>query len=253
MWGWPRPATGSEASTFPPPWPACWPPWALRWSWAVFWPAPEPTTTSSASKDAATKLSLGGLIGGLVTLFVAFLVGGWVAGRVARYNGGLNGLLTALWFVLLAGAMAALGAWAGDKYNVFSNVNLPQWFSRNARGASAILSGLVALAAMLGAGWLGGRLGDRYHRRVDSPIARAVPGHERLHPLMFDDLADSDAPRLGHRGVGDQLLLVAHHRGLLLPGRARRSGLGHGARSTRRGSATAPGRVRAITESARQW
>ena len=127
-------------------------------------------------KDAATKLSVGGLIGGLVTLFLAFLIGGWVAGRVARYNGGLNGLLTALWFVLLAAAMAALGAWAGDKYNVFSNVNLPQWFSRNARGATAILSGLVALAVMLGAGWLGGWLGERYHCRADSVVARTRPG-----------------------------------------------------------------------------
>ena len=127
-------------------------------------------------KDAATKLSVGGLIGGLVTLFLAFLIGGWVAGRVARYNGGLNGLLTALWFVLLAAAMAALGAWAGDKYNVFSNVNLPQWFSHNARGATAILSGLVALAVMLGAGWLGGWLGERYHCRADSVVARTRPG-----------------------------------------------------------------------------
>ena len=127
-------------------------------------------------EDAATKLSLGGLIGGLVTLFVAFLVGGWVAGRVARYNGGLNGLLTALWFVLLAAAMAALGAWAGDKYNVFANVNLPQWFSRNARGTAAILSGLVALAVMVGAGWLGGWLGERYHRRADAVVARTRPG-----------------------------------------------------------------------------
>ena len=127
-------------------------------------------------EDAATKLSVGGLIGGLVTPFVAFLVGGWVAGRVARYNGGLNGLLTALWFVVLAAAMAALGAWAGDKYNVFANVNLPQWFSRNARGAAAILSGLVALAVMAGAGWLGGWLGERYHRRADAVVARSRPG-----------------------------------------------------------------------------
>ena len=127
-------------------------------------------------RDAATKLSLGGLIGGLVTLFVAFLLGGWVAGRVARYNGGLNGLLTALWFVLLAALMGGVGAWAGDKYNVFSKVNLPQWFSGDALGTAAIVSGLVALAVMLGAGWLGGWLGERYHRRADSVVARTRPG-----------------------------------------------------------------------------
>ena len=60
--------------------------------------------------NVADELSLGGLIGGLLTLLVAFLVGGWVAGRVARYDGGRNGLLTAVWFVLLAGGTGALGA-----------------------------------------------------------------------------------------------------------------------------------------------
>jgi len=127
-------------------------------------------------KDAATKLSLGGLIGGLVTLFVAFLIGGWVAGRVARYNGGVNGLLTALWFVLLAALMGGLGAWQGDKYNVFAGVHLPQWFSRNALGTGALLSGLVALVVMLAAGWLGGWLGARYHRRADDVVAHNRPG-----------------------------------------------------------------------------
>ena len=126
--------------------------------------------------DAAEKLTAGGLVGGLATLVVAFLVGGWVAGRVARYDGGRNGLLTALWFVLLAAVTAALGAWAGDKYDVFGNVNLPQWFDSDALTGAAIATGLLAVAAMLGAGWVGGRLGERYHRRVDSLVARTRPG-----------------------------------------------------------------------------
>ncbi len=126
--------------------------------------------------DAAEKLTAGGLIGGLVTLLMAFLVGGWVAGRVARYDGGRNGLLTAPWFVLFAAGAAALGAWAGDKYNVFRNVNLPQWFDGDALTGAAIVTGLLALAVMLGAGWVGGRLGERYHRRADSLVANTRPG-----------------------------------------------------------------------------
>lgn len=35
---------------------------------------------------------------------------------------------------------------------------------------------LVALAVMLLAGWTGGRLGERYHRRADSLVARTRPG-----------------------------------------------------------------------------
>lgn len=127
-------------------------------------------------KDSTTKLSLGGLIGGLVTLFVAFLIGGWIAGRVARYNGGLNGLLTAFWFIMLTALMGGLGAWLGDKYNVFAAVNLPQWFSRDALGTGALLSALVAVAVMMGAGCLGGLLGGRYHRRADAVIVGGRPG-----------------------------------------------------------------------------
>ncbi|HEV3494879.1 MAG TPA: hypothetical protein VHA34_00870, partial [Actinomycetes bacterium] len=89
---------------------------------------------------------------------------------------GRNGLLTALWFVLLAAATAALGAWAGDEYNVFRNVNLPQWFDGDALGGAALATGLLALLLMFAAGWIGGRLGERYHRRADSIVAHSRPG-----------------------------------------------------------------------------
>ena len=125
---------------------------------------------------AAEELTVAGLIGGLSALILAFLVGGWVAGRVARYDGGRNGLLTALWFVLLAAAAAALGAWAGEEYDVFRNVNLPQWFDGDALTGEAIATGLLALAVMFAAGWIGGRLGERYHRRADSVVAHNRPG-----------------------------------------------------------------------------
>ena len=126
--------------------------------------------------DATEELTAAGLIAGLAALCLAFLIGGWVAGRVARYDGGRNGLLTVLWFVLLAAAAAALGAIAGDEYDAFRNVNLPQWFDSDALTGSAIATGALALAVMLLAGWTGGRLGERYHRRADSFVARTRPG-----------------------------------------------------------------------------
>lgn len=106
-------------------------------------------------------LSIGGLIAGLVTLFLACLIGGWVAGRMARRRGGLHGLVSALWLVLLAAALAALAALAGDKYDVTERVGLPGWFSSDAAGAAAIGTGLLALALMLLGGYLGGLWGDR--------------------------------------------------------------------------------------------
>ena len=133
------------------------------------------------------ELSLGGLIAGLATLLVAFLVGGWVAGRIARYDGGRNGLLTAVWFLVLAAVTSGLGAWLGDKYDVLPSVRLPQWFSADARTGAAVGTGLLALLVMLVAGWLGGRWGERYHRRADAliaetregGIARPAPSHVR--------------------------------------------------------------------------
>lgn len=115
-------------------------------------------------------IPVGGLVAGFVTLLVAFGVGGWVAGRIARYDGGRNGLMTAVWFVALAALAAAAGAWIGAEYDVFADVELPQWFAEEATSGEAILSGLAALVVMLVAGYLGGKLGDRYHRRADSLI-----------------------------------------------------------------------------------
>ncbi len=127
-------------------------------------------------KGAAEELSIGGLLGGLIALFVAFLIGGWAAGRMARYDGGRNGLVTAIWAIVLAALLALLGVVFGGKYNVFQQVNLPQPFSRDALTIGAIVSGLVALAVMLLAGFLGGKWGARYHARADEAIARTDEG-----------------------------------------------------------------------------
>jgi hypothetical protein len=141
-------------------------------------------------------VSIAGLLAGLVTLLIAFLIGGWVAGRIARYDGGLNGLMTALWFVVLAAIAGAAGAWAGNEYDVFADVQLPQWFSEEATSWQAIASGLVALVVMFVAGFVGGKLGERYHRRADALIV-----HTRGQGLLATrtdrpdgtDLGDGDA------------------------------------------------------------
>ncbi len=82
----------------------------------------------------------------------------------------LAGTLAAL------GAAVLLGASAGAEYDVFRNVNLPQWFDADALTGAALATGLLALAVMFGAGWVGGRLGERYHRRADSVVAHNRPG-----------------------------------------------------------------------------
>ena len=127
---------------------------------------------------------MGGLAAGLGVLLVSFLIGGWVAGRMARYDGVRNGILTAVLFMILSGGLAALGAWAGDKYDFSARVNLPSWYTDIDRG-SAVAGALLGLIVMLVAGALGGAWGERYHRRADSVIAG--DGYERDEIVRSDD------------------------------------------------------------------
>lgn len=121
-------------------------------------------------------LSIGGFVAGIVVLLLAFFTGGWVAGRVARYDGGRNGVVTVLWFLLLGAGLAALGAWAGDEYNLFDRPDLPNWFSGDDLGTAAMVSAVVGAVLALLAGWLGGIVGARYHRRADAVVSATRDG-----------------------------------------------------------------------------
>lgn len=122
------------------------------------------------SGDNVEDISNGALVGGLVVLFVGFLVGGWTAGRIARYDGARNGLVTAIWTIVLAAALSGLAALFGDEYDVLSNVDLPQWFDRDAVTTTAIVTGAIAVVTMLIGGLLGGLWGTRYHRLADETL-----------------------------------------------------------------------------------
>jgi hypothetical protein len=125
------------------------------------------------------ELSIGGLVGGVILLFLAFFVGGWAAGRIARYNGVLNGVMAAVWTLVLGAILSALGAWLGSEYDVLRNVELPQWFSQDTLALGAIVSGVVAILAMLAGGALGGSRGERYHREADATVATGRPARVR--------------------------------------------------------------------------
>jgi hypothetical protein len=127
-------------------------------------------------RDNVDDLSIGALAGGIAAVFVAFLIGGWAAGRIARYDGLRNGIMTAVWAIVLAAILAGLGTWLGSEYNVFEQVDLPNWFSRDALTAGAIASGVLSIVAMFAGGALGGLWGERFHRHADATIAATRPG-----------------------------------------------------------------------------
>ena len=116
---------------------------------------------------------IGGAIAAAGVVFVSFLVGGIAAGRISRYDGGMNGLGTALWFLLLIAVFAALGAWVGQEYNVFANADLPNWVAQidvEEVTTVAIVMSIVFVVVMFVGGYLGGRIGESYHRKVDAAI-----------------------------------------------------------------------------------
>ncbi|SFF76921.1 hypothetical protein [Blastococcus tunisiensis] len=118
--------------------------------------------------DQVQAIGLGGGVAVLVVLFVAYLAGGYVAGRMARFDGARQGV--AVWLIGLAVVvvLAAAGTILGAQYNVLQQLNLPRIPIDEGTATTAGIVTLVAilLVTLLGA-LIGGKLGERYHRRVD--------------------------------------------------------------------------------------
>jgi hypothetical protein len=121
--------------------------------------------------DAAEQAGTVGLAGGiavLVVLFLAYLAGGYVAGRMARFDGLRQGV--AVWVIglVVVVVLALVAVVLGAQYNVLQRLDLPRIpvDEGTATTAGLITLGAMVVATLLGAA-LGGRLGTRYHRRVD--------------------------------------------------------------------------------------
>ena len=90
------------------------------------------------------ELSAGGLVAGVLVLFVAFVAGGWAAGRMARFDGPRNGLHGSRLGLTARGRARRPRGFVGSRYDVFAEVDLPQWFSGDALTAAALASGIAS-------------------------------------------------------------------------------------------------------------
>ncbi len=130
------------------------------------------TDAGQAASEATTDPPTVGIVGGivlLVILFVAYYCGGYVAGRMARFNGLKQGIAVWVWALVIALLVAALGAIAGDQFNVLAQLNS---FPRIPVGegdltTGGIIAALAVAAASLVGAILGGLAGMRFHRKVD--------------------------------------------------------------------------------------
>jgi hypothetical protein len=120
------------------------------------------------ARNHAKTIGLGGGIALLVVLMIAYYAGGYVAGRMSRFDGARQGFGAWLVGLLITIALGIVAAVLGGDYNVLGQLNLP----RIPIGSETLTTGgIVATAAvLLGtllAAALGGKIGERYHRRID--------------------------------------------------------------------------------------
>ncbi|HTE60627.1 MAG TPA: hypothetical protein VK631_09780 [Solirubrobacteraceae bacterium] len=124
--------------------------------------------TESDVTNAADEITLGGGIALFVVLMLAYSTGGYVAGRMSRFDGARQGLATWAIGLIVTAALALAAVIFGDEYNVLDQLNLP---SVPVGGETLATGGIIALAAIVVgtvvAGLAGGKVGERYHRRVD--------------------------------------------------------------------------------------
>src|SRR3954454_15284078 len=112
-----------------------------------------------------------GIVGGALLIaiaVIAYYAGGYVAGRMSRFDGARQGFGVWLFGLIVTLLVAAAGAILGDQYNVFEQLTLPRIpvSTSDLTTGGAITLAAIVLGSLLAA-VLGGKVGQRYHRRVD--------------------------------------------------------------------------------------
>ncbi|MCW2921896.1 MAG: hypothetical protein JWL76_1770 [Thermoleophilia bacterium] len=156
------------------------------------------------SLDSLESILTETLIVAAATIFLSCFLGGWAAGRSARFDGVANGMMTVVWVLAIGAALAAVGAWLGDEYDVFANSDLPQFVTDDFALLGSVAF-VAALVLMLIGGALGGALGESWHRRADramldvvsvedhAPARSGVVGSPAAERSIDDD-DDDDVP-----------------------------------------------------------
>jgi hypothetical protein len=121
------------------------------------------TTEAAGTRGLVTAAALT-----LLVVMLAYFSGGYVAGRMSRFDGGKQGL--AVWVVglLLTGAAVGLVLLLGPQLELPDRVDLASaQLSQSPTGLTAVVAAAAVMVVGLLAAVLGGKLGCRYHRKVD--------------------------------------------------------------------------------------
>lgn len=122
----------------------------------------------------ATGIGVTGALVLLAVLLIAYFAGGYVAGRLARFDGARNGVLAWVIGVVVAVLAAVTGTVLGSQPGVATQLQLPAVpGDLAALTIGGVIALVVVLVGTLAAAALGGRMGERFHRRVDREGTRA--------------------------------------------------------------------------------
>jgi len=122
---------------------------------------------SEARQSAGTVSIVGGAIL-LLILGLAYFAGGYNAGRLSRFDGGRQGIGVWIIGLVVTIALAAAGAIFGSEYNVLARLDLPRIpVDEGSLATGAIIALAAIIVGTLLAAFSGGKLGERYHKKVD--------------------------------------------------------------------------------------
>jgi hypothetical protein len=120
------------------------------------------------SGSDADTIGIAGAIALVAVLLIAYFAGGYVAGRMSRFDGARQGFAAWAIGLIIALALAAAGAILGAEYNVLANLNLPRIpVDEGDIAIGGIITLVAAILLPLLASILGGKVGERYHKKVD--------------------------------------------------------------------------------------
>jgi hypothetical protein len=117
-----------------------------------------------------------GLVLVAILVFLTYFFGGYVAGRLARFDGGRNGAMLLLWtgvtVLVLALINAVLSGFLPEGISEDIDILIQNFLFSTIGGLSGLgIAGVLifvgALLVALVGGFLGGRLGSRYHAEID--------------------------------------------------------------------------------------
>jgi hypothetical protein len=122
---------------------------------------------NTLEQEAGTIGVVSGVIA-VVMMAVAYYAGGYVAGRLARFDGARQGLGVWVIGLVVTLVVAGIGALAGSQYDVLDRLDVPAVpVSEETLTTGGIIAGAAVIVVTLVAAVIGGKAGQRYHRRID--------------------------------------------------------------------------------------